>query len=305
MDPLTDILTAMRVENAMYTRLEASAPWGISFKAYEHTKFGVVLHGGCWLTVEGEARPVRLNEGDCYILARGNAFSLRDELDSATRAFGDVQREQSGDVIRYGGGGAPMTLIGGRFVFEGPDSKPLTDVLPTIIHFKMDHAGGLALRTTLELLALETATPTLGSQLVISRLADIFLVQAIRGYILSDTSRTTGWLGALADPHIGAALRLMHEQTRHPWTVEGLSDTVGMSRSAFALRFKQLVGSTPLEYLTEWRMHKAGRLLRESHLALAQVADAIGYDSEGAFSKAFKRVLGVPPGKYRRDRVVS
>jgi AraC-like DNA-binding protein len=301
MDPLTDTFIAMRVESATYARLEATAPWGISFQAYQHAKFGLVVNGSCWLSVEGAGQPIALTQGDCYVLPRGNAFSLRDSLHTGTRRYADILNENHAGVIHYGGGGAATTVIGGRFIFDGTNGKPFTDALPALLHFKLNPARTLALQSTLQLLALETAEPAIGSQLMVNRLADILFIQAIRAYIASDARHQTGWLGAVSDYHIGAALRLMHEKTEYPWTLASLARTIGMSRSAFALHFKRLTGETALEYLTRLRIHKASRLLREGDMKLTAVASAIGYHSEAAFSKTFKRLVGVTPGRYRRD----
>lgn len=161
------------------------------------------------------------------------------------------------------------------------------------------------LHATLLLLAAETTDPSLGSSLIVDRLADIYFVQTLRAYINADTSRRVGWLGAVADRHIASALRLLHEKTEHPWTIEALAASVNMSRSAFALRFKTLIGEAPMEYLTRCRIHKASRLLRESALTIAQVAQQIGYDSEASFNKAFKRQIGLPPGRFRSEQRIS
>jgi AraC-like DNA-binding protein len=300
-DPITDVFTAMRVESVVYARFEATAPWGFSTEACPHACFGMVSRGNCWLTVEGSPKPIPLTGGDCFLLAPGGAHALRDHPRTRTRSIADVLRGRSGDVIHFGGGGAPTSIVGGKFTFDATNSKPLTDLLPPLIHVKADQARTLALQTTLQLLASETAAPAPGSQLVINRLADILFIQALRAYIASEGSSHTGWLSALSDPQIGAALRSMHEKIEHPWTVAGLASEAGMSRSAFALRFKELVGEAPLEYVTRWRMYKASRLLRERDNKLAEVANSIGYDSDGAFNKAFKRVIGVTPGEYRRS----
>jgi transcriptional regulator GlxA family with amidase domain len=135
---------------------------------------------------------------------------------------------------------------------------------------------------------------------VLKRLADIFLLQMIRAHISSSTCRQTAWLRALSDPRIGAALRSMHEKIEQPWSVAELASAANMSRSAFALRFRQMVGETPLEYLTRWRIYKATVLLRDGDKKLTEVANAVGYDSDGSFSKTFKRIVGVAPGEYRR-----
>lgn len=305
MDPLTDLLPAMRVERAVYTRVEASAPWGLDCIAYHHTKFGIVMQGNCWITVEGDPTPVALTTGDCYLLPRGNAFMLRDSLTSKATKLEDALKNLDGRVLRHGGGGEPTTIVGGRFIFQGQQPPAVLDLLPALVHFRVTPTELEALHATLLLLAAETTDPSLGSSLIVDRLADIYFVQTLRAYINADTSRRVGWLGAVADRHIASALRLLHEKTEHPWTIEALAASVNMSRSAFALRFKTLIGEAPMEYLTRCRIHKASRLLRESALTIAQVAQQIGYDSEASFNKAFKRQIGLPPGRFRSEQRIS
>lgn len=305
MDPLTDLLPAMRVERAVYTRVEATAPWGLDCIAYHHTKFGIVLQGNCWISVEGEATPIALTGGDCYLLPRGNAFMLRDNPATHPDKLEDALKNLDGRVLRHGGGGEPTTIIGGRFIFQGQRPPAILDLLPSLIHFKVTPAEMESLQATLLLLAAETTDPSLGSSLIVDRLADIFFVQTLRAYISADTSRRVGWLGAVADRQIASALRILHEKTEHPWTIEALATSVNMSRSAFALRFKTLVGEAPMEYLTRCRIHKASRLLRESGMTIAQVAQQIGYDSEASFNRAFKRQTGVPPGRFRSEQGIQ
>ena len=299
MDTLTDLLPAMRVQSAVYTRVEATAPWGLDFIPYHHVKFGVVLQGGGWINLADDPTPVALRAGDCYLLPRGSAFTLRDRLDSPTQNFEDVLSQIEGRTLRYGGGGATTIIVGGRFIFSGPHAPAILNVLPSLIHFKVTPAELLALQYTLQLLAAEIADPLLGSSLILDRLADIFFVQTLRAYLGSGNGRDVQWFGAAADHQIGSALRALHEQPAHDWTVEALASTVNMSRSAFALRFKQLVGDAPMEYLARFRIQQATRLLNESSMPISQIADVIGYDSEASFSKAFKRHMGLPPGQFR------
>jgi AraC-like DNA-binding protein len=293
----------MRVESVVYGRLEATAPWGLSFDSSAHAKFGMVVRGNCWLEVEGMAEAVPLTGGDCYLLPRVNAHSLRDHPHTPLRNFSEILARKRGDEFHYGGGGAPTTILAGRFTFDGPSAKPLTEILPPVILIKADESRNPALQTTLRLLTSELASPGPGSEVVVSRLADTVFVQAIRAHLDSSHCPQTGWLRALSDPPIAAALESMHERIAHPWTVAELATAAGMSRSAFALRFKDLVGEAPLEYLTRWRMYQASRLLRDGKMKLFEVAGIVGYDSDGAFNKAFKRVLGQTPGEYRKNGV--
>lgn len=299
MDPLTDLLPAMRVQSAVYTRVEASAPWGLDFIPYHHVKFGLVLQGAGWINLADDPTPVALRAGDCYLLPRGSAFTLRDRLDSPTQNFETVLSQIHERTLHYGGGGAATTIIGGRFIFSGPRYPAILDVLPDLVHFKASAAELSALQYTLQLLAAELADPLPGSPLILDRLADIFFVQTLRAYLGSGNGRDVQWFGAAADPQIGNALRLLHAQSAYAWTVEALAARVHMSRSAFALRFKKLVGDAPMEYLARSRIQQAARLLSESTLPISQIASAVGYDSEVSFNRAFKRRTGIPPGQFR------
>lgn len=303
MDPITDVFTAMRVESVVYGRIDLTAPWGLRFERGNYACFGMLARGNASLTVEGLEQPIPLAGGDCFCLfAQGQAHTLRDH--SQTSAVVDMQEvvgKKCGNVIRFGGGGVPTTVIGGKFTFDTINSKPLTDLLPPFILIGSERAQVLPLHQTLQLFAAEAAQCSLGAYVVLKRLADIFLLQVIREHISSNECRQTGWLRALSEPRIGVVMRSMHENIERPWTVAELASTAGMSRSAFALRFMQLVGETPLEYLTRWRIYKAALLLRDGDKKLKEVANAVGYNSDGSFNKAFKRIVRVTPGEYRRS----
>lgn len=307
MDPITDIFTAMRVETIVYGRIELTAPWGLRFDKGEYACFGTIARGNAWLTVEGQTQPIALAGGDCFCLfAQAHEQTLADHPETSAANMQDVARTKCGGVIRYGGGGASTTILGGKFTFDKSNSKPLMDLLPAFIHVQNDRVQALPLQQSLQLFAAEAAQSYLGSYLVLKRLADILLLQLIREYVSSSTCRETGWLRALSDPRIGGALRAMHEKIEQPWTVGALASEAGMSRSAFALRFKEVVGETPLDYLTRWRVYRAAVLLKEGDRKLTEIANAVGYDSDGSFHKTFKRIVGVTPGEYRRasDRAV-
>lgn len=300
MDPLDDVFEAMRVRSALYARLEARAPWGLSLAGGESARFGLVVRGSCLLEVKGQAQAVPLAAGDCYVLAHGTPYVLRDKPRTPTVSCASVVRDRVGGVVELGGGGTPATVLCGWFHFDQAAARPLLDLLPVLLHVRMDQARVQALQGTLQLLAMETGEPGLGSSLVVSRLADIVFVQAVRAHVASAPPGQAGWLGALADERIGGALRAMHKDLARPWTVDALAGTAMLSRSAFALRFRQQVGQSPLEYLTRWRMFKAAGLLRQPGRGLAEVAGAVGYESDAAFSKAFKRETGLAPGAWRQ-----
>jgi AraC-like DNA-binding protein len=300
-DPLSEIFVGMRVQDAVYARLNLTAPFGLCLEAYEHAHLGVVARGKCWLSLDSIPEPILLTGGDCWLLARGDAHSLRDNPGRATKPYADVRRHKINGQLDFGGGGAPTTIITGNFILDRESSKWITDLLPPLILFKVEGAKTGTLQTTVRLLEAEMEGHDIGSGIVASRLADIIFVQVIRVYASSGEGSNPGWLRALSDHQISLTLHSIHENFQKPWTVATLAETTGMSRSAFAARFKEVVGETPLEYLTRWRMRKATQLLRGKGHKLAEVAELVGYDSEGAFSKAFKREVGISPGAYRRQ----
>ena len=301
MDPIADVFTALQVENVLYGRLDAAAPWGIQFPS-GHASFGMLVRGHCWLAVEGVEEPVPLAGGDCFLLPRGVAYSLRDDPSSPLSTIEEVVTRCRGNKgeLQFGGEGRTTSMISGCFQFDPSASRPIVELLPSFIHIRADEPQSATLQTTIRLLAAEIEENAAGSQIVVNRLVDVFFLQAIRFHMSQHKACTSSWLRAVADPQVGKVLRAMHQQLDHPWTVEELAGHGGMSRAAFALRFKQMVGEAPLEYLTRWRMYKASRLLRDRDRKILQVANSVGYDSDGAFNRAFKRVLGVSPGAYRR-----
>jgi AraC-like DNA-binding protein len=305
MDPLDQIFAAMRVHSAIYARLEATAPWGLSFIGDQNARFGLVVRGSCWLSVEGMDQPIALTAGDCFVLLRGTAYTLRDDLHTPTQNCADVVRDKVGGACEFGGGGAPATIITGWFDFDRLSAQPLVELLPPVLHARMDQDRSYVLQATLQLLAMETNEGGLGSGLVISRLVDILFIQVIRVHVATSAGPEVGWLAALADKRIGAAIQAIHQETDRPWTVEALASVAGLSRSAFALRFKELVGESPYEYLTRWRMFRAGCLLRQSDKPLSEIATLAGYESDVAFNKAFKRITGFTPGSYRRGDALT
>src|SRR6202163_1158220 len=319
MDPITDVFKTMHVASVVHARLEATAPWGLTREGEageemapdsaahrnppsQFAHFGTVSRGNCWLSVQGIPAPFPLTGGDCFLLAPGSTYTLRDNPRTPAQSFCQAAPKNGINVIHYGGGGAPTTIISGWFRFGQMSVKPLKRLLPELILIKADQARTLALHATLQLLASEMAEPAPGSEVMVNRLADILFIQCVRPHIASSSKTCkSGCLRAISNPKMGAALKAMHERVENPWTVEALAVAAGMSRSAFALRFKELLRETPLEYLTNWRMYKATGFLQDGDKKLFEVAKSVGYKSTAAFSKAFKRVLGVAPSEYRRS----
>jgi len=315
MDVLTDVLETVRVVAACYGRLEATAPWGIRVRPGEDAKFHVVLEGHARLVVDGVDEPIELSAGDIVALPHGHAHSLIDDP-SLTASLADdagvtaqpleellvCRPRGDNSVLRVGGGGQSSTIVSGRFRFEDRRNNPLLSVLPPVITLRGEMGKSVRwLEPTLRFIACEAQSGRPGSQTVIARLADVLFIQIVRGHLASLPVNGSGWLGALADAQIGAALGHIHQNPEQDWTVQSLASKVAMSRSAFASRFMRLVGEPPLSYVTRWRMQKAAGMLRDGKQTLAEVAAQVGYDSEAAFSKAFKRAVGSAPGAYRRS----
>lgn len=305
MDVLSDVLQTVRLRSHVYGRLELTSPWGfrLDFAHDPHPVLYAVSRGQGWLEVEGEPAPIPLSGGDFVLLPRGTAHVFRDRLDTPHKPLQELLTAVGGwtPIFRGGGGGAPTTMVNGCLRFEDAGAGRLVDALPSVIHVKGDDGQPMpALAATLQFLAIESASGAPGSEAIRSRLADILFVQAIRAHAASHGDCRAGWLKALHDPQIGVALTLMHQTPEAPWSVGSLAAKCAMSRSAFALRFRELVGTSPAAYLVDWRMQQAARRLRSGDATVAAVARAIGYETEAAFGKAFKRWSGASPGDFRK-----
>ena len=301
MDPLDDAFAVMRVRESLYARVDAGAPWAIRFREGKAARFGLVIAGSCSLTMEQPSKSIQLEPGDCYVILDGSTYTLGDDPRSVPLNCFDVMPKLVDGAVSIGGDGAAATVVTGWFVYDELGARPLTALLPRILHTSVDGYRTDILKATLELLAKETERPGVGSGVVISGLADILFVQAIRSHLNHAREDDVGWLAALSDNRIGAAMRALHGKPADPWTVERLAARANMSRSAFAARFKAKLGEAPLEYLTRWRMFRAGVLLRHTERSLAEIANEVGYESDAALSKAFHRVVGMAPGAFRKQ----
>jgi len=295
-------------------RLEATAPWGLIQEKQTEEKvtpsgkenspadlahYALLSRGNCWLSVEGIPDPIPLTGGDCFLLARDTSIVMRDSPRTRPRStFREIAAKANGNVAYHGGGGAPTTIVCGSMSFDRASLRPITQLLPNFILIKAEQARTLALHDTMRALASEMAEQVPGSEIVANRLAEVLFIQILRAHIASGPESTKGWLRAIFDPQMGTALRAIHDRVNAPWTVESLAEAAGMSRSAFAARFRELLEQTPMEYVTEWRMQKAMQLLEQRDKKLIDVARSVGYESGAAFSKAFKRVVGTNPGEY-------
>jgi AraC-like DNA-binding protein len=294
MDPLSDLFSMLRLKSARCTRFEAGGAWALRLPAKPALKFAAVLRGECWLILPG-MEPHRLRAGDTFLLANAPSYVLANDREMAPGDGIELFDWEHSDIAHHQGD--DTVLVAGSFLFEAADAQSLLETLPSFMLIPASDAASTVLRATLAILDGEIRSTRMGASLVTSRLADILLVQALRAYVAGEGAGSSGWIGALADPQIGSALSLMHNQVAERWTVDGLASAVGMSRSAFALRFKETVGVTPLDYLLRWRMQLARDALRRRE-TVSSIAAATGYASESAFGNAFKRVYGRAPKRY-------
>lgn len=293
-DALSDVLGLVAVRSARCTRFEAGGRWALRFPAKPALKFVAVLRGACWILPEG-GEPQALREGDTFLLANAPPYVLANDREVPPAdglALFDWGRA---DAVRHGG--ADTAMLAGSFVFDPEHAPLLLDGLPGFLRIAAAPAGPSTLRWILEILDVESRRAEAGTTLVTRRLAEVLLVQALRAYIARHGREAAGWLGAVADPRLGAALNAVHGDIARPWTVEDLAQAAGMSRSAFAAAFRRAAGVPPLTYVADWRMQLARAALRRGD-RVAQVAERVGYASESAFGNAFKRRHGLSPKRY-------
>jgi AraC-like DNA-binding protein len=304
MDVLTEALASMRTARPASVRTNGRAPWALRLPPAAGAGFHVVLHGECWLIPTlstGAAQPLRLTAGDVVFLRSGPEHVIADDPQTPPRTLEAVVAESPFvGVVELGGTGRAASLLCGNYHLEKARPHPLVSRLPELIHLRTGDGRHPELTTAVNLLRTELDRPRMGSGGIVPALIDSLLLYILRAWSEQGCEDSAGWATALTDPAIATALAAMHAEPAENWTVESLAARAGLSRAAFAKRFHALVGVPPLAYLTHWRMSTAARLLRESDLSLATVAARIGYGSEFAFAKAFKRAYGQAPGGYRR-----
>jgi AraC-like DNA-binding protein len=301
MDPLSDVLSLLKPRNYMVRGFDVAGPWSIRFAPKDGIKCYSLLAGQCWLAMDGVPDPVHLKSGDCLLLPTRRAFRLASDLTlEPVDAMAIVSGAPGGGIASFNGGGECFG-IGGWFEFAGKHAEILLGVLPPIVHIRKE-SDKASLRWSLERMMQELREPQPGGVLVAQHLAHMLLVQLLRLHLEEGLSGGVGWLFALADKQMSAAINSIHDDPAHRWTLQELGKRAGMSRSTFALKFKQTVGASPMEYLTRWRMLLAGDRLVNSSDPISAIARSLGYESESAFSTAFKRVMGCSPRQYSRGR---
>ena len=302
MDVLTDVLNMLELKGWLSSRRELTPPWRYDFAASKDSMFHVLSFGGAYLQLEGEGEPIRVEDGDVLLFPTGHPHSLHDDPTSPlTRLVHlDYNAQRGHQVVNHEGEGSTLLMLCGAFHFEYPNDFPLLHRLPKLIHIggaqgRMEQGFADIVR----LIARESASEQPGTQVMLRRLTELLFIQVIRLWIAQQAEASVGWVRALRDQPISAALGLIHQSPERNWTVKELADAAALSRSAFSARFTQLVGEPPMAYLTRWRMLRAQRLLKNK-VSMETIAELLGYESEAAFRKAFKREIGIPPARYRK-----
>jgi AraC-like DNA-binding protein len=304
MDALSAILKAIQLEGMVCHQLALRGTWGLDIRQKAHAQFWRVITGSCTFSLVGGS-PITLVPGDIVFIPHSAPHWLADQPASPRVPLVDYVQALATDQPLFHGAGAETQLTGGYFQFDPQVTHPFLTSLPPLIHIpRLGTSYQYVLKHTGHLLLTELTDAKPGSDVLLRNLAEMLFVSIIRAY-LEQKMPENSFLAALNDPQISQVLRLMHEAPAHAWTLESLAKSGAMSRSVFAARFKQLVGETPLTYLTNWRMSQAMRLLVTEKISVSEVADKVGYQSEAAFNRVFKAKTGNPPASYRRHRMAA
>ena len=325
-DVLSDVLRTIRLTGALFFPLEASSPWADGIPAAarlapsimpgaQHVvSYHIVSQGGCWLTMlDGEA--VRLATGDIVVIPHGDAYvmssapGMRPEMpaDAVVAFFREMATRVTASVLIEGGGGTEhANLVCGFLACDVRPFNPVLGTLPKLVHLRRrsDLSTRDPLEPLIEFAIAESRQRRAGAQTVLLRLSEILFIEAVRRYLESLPADRTGWLAGLRDPIVGGALALLHAQPTSGWTLDRLANEIGVSRSTLADRFTHVVGTPPMRYLSQWRMQLASRLLADGAAKVSAVAFDVGYQSEAAFSRAFKEIVGVSPAAWRRAATI-
>jgi AraC-like DNA-binding protein len=305
-DALSDLLGDLRFRSAVFAKVHVTSPWGIEVPLLGRAMFHFVAEGSCVVEVDSIAGHTALEEGDLVIFPHGNVHWLRDAPRSPSRRIDDLLKQyRIGDdrVLRFGNGsGRPTSLICGGYWFEDKSTLSALRGLPRLMHLKARQPGLEWLRLSQELIARELSSQRVGASAIAARLADAVFIEAARSHFSDLHGDCDIGTSAVGDPAISVALTLLHRDPTRAWTVAMLAAEVGMSRSAFALRFQELVGDTPMKYLARHRIANARRLLTASNASIGEIARQVGYESEAAFSRSFVRHAGVTPSAFRAKR---
>ncbi len=297
MDPLSDVLAVLNPSGYAAAGFDFGGDWSVRFPPQSGLKCFALVSGQGWLSMEGLSTPVLAAAGDCLLLPHGRSFQVASDLALAPISAETLYTASPEAAMSTLNGGGDATGFAAHFDLAGPQADFLLESLPPVMHLRKESQRA-TLRWCLMRMMQELLEPEPGGAMVLQQLARMVLVDALRQHLAQGIRGGTGWLFALADKQMAVAIKAMHDAPAQAWTLQSLSQRVGMSRTSFAMRFKQTVGRSPMGYLTRWRMLLAADRLKTSTAPVAAVALALGYESESAFSTAFKRVMGCSPRQY-------
>lgn len=315
MDALSDLLQAVKLNGGLFLDARFTAPWCVEsrpareslgiFSDFEHIVFFHALtHGDCSVRLRDGSETLRVRAGDLLLLPQDDGHYLGSDLQLAPVASHTLVRPASpGHLMRidHGGGGAETRFICGFLACDPALSQPLLSALPRILRVPLAENGDSWLLDLIRHGAQTNPAPEGGAASVTAKLAELLFLEAIRRYLAGLPEHETGWLAGLRDRYVGRALNALHERPMHDWSADSLAAVAGLSRSALALRFHELLGVAPMQYLTQWRLWRAAVALRDTRRPISLLAEDHGYDSEAGFNRAFKREFGVPPAAWRRN----
>jgi AraC-like DNA-binding protein len=321
MDVLSDVLRAVRLTGAIFFDIDASSPWvgespstseisaAVMPDAEHVISFHAILSGSCWAALaDGSVPPVRVNAGDVVVFPGGAA----NFMGSSPEARGEpnmamyyrpIEQNLPFTVIHGGGGDVRTHFICGYLGCDARPFNPLLAALPPILCARRPPGGSSFVTDLFHAAMAEGGSRRAGGETILAKLSELMFVEILRDHIESLSEDSRGWLSGLRDPHVGEALRLIHARPTEEWTLDRLARAVGLSRTAFTVRFTRYVEVSPMQYLARWRLQLAGRLLERRDVSIAQVGAEVGYESEAAFNRAFKKLVGVPPGVWRKGRL--
>jgi AraC-like DNA-binding protein len=303
-DPLSEMLRGLRLDGVEYGRFRMKAPWGLSFPAQEAARFHFVAGSGCWLLTP-EKEWIRFEPGDAVLLPRGAEHALANSPNADTIPFCRCAFQKVCENVfdTTGGGGGPegdeTLLFSGSMTFNIDRLHPLLRLMPELMQVHQATVNEPGIPDLLKTMGCEVAMDRVGAGGILARLADVVAASLIRTWVERGCGNASGWIAAARDPDIGRVLAAIHLNPSADWTMETLAKTMRGSRSAFAERFTRVVGETPARYVVQVRMHHARQWLTRDKARIGVVAQRLGYDSEASFSRAFKRVMGVPPSHFR------
>ena len=299
MDALAAVVTLLRPQAILSNIVQGGGRWGVRYSPFGHPSFGLILKGSCWFAVDGVPARV-LETGDFVLLPATPGFTIASDAEVEPKLLEPIPSENQLEEVVHGDTTIEPTvsLLGGYFTFDPVNAPILVDLLPRLLHIRATDPAIDSVARIVELIKREASDKRAGQTFVLTRLIEIMLVEALRA--APADLNTTGLLAGLRDPQLAAALRGIHTNAAHPWTVVTLAREAGMSRSSFAERFARVIGMTPLNYLLQWRIAVAKNLLAREQMSVGETALAVGYQSASAFSTAFSRETGRSPKDFSR-----